>query len=44
MIDIEIIRKTPELVKENIKKISGKWKTWNMILKKTVIVVKTGKC
>ena len=30
--------------KENIKKISGKWKTWNMILKKTVIVVKTGKC
>ena len=26
---------------ENIKKISGKWKTWNMILKKTVIVVKT---
>ena len=32
------------LLKENIKKISGKWKTWNMILKKTVIVVKTGKC
>ena len=29
---------------QNIKKISGKWKTWNMILKKTVIVVKTGKC
>ena len=27
---------------ENIKKISGKWKTWNMILKKTVIIVKTG--